>query len=167
MVGSVRTDSQARPPSLRRLSSKATFFNKRVVPVVWFGSLAVFVVVGLVVEGRGEDLPMVFFVAPLILAVIGFVIMKMLVFDLLDEVWDAGDGLVVRNGGAEDRVPLTNVINVSHATFTNPPRITLTLRHPCSFGKEITFSPLLRLNPFGRDPIAAELIERVDATRRR
>jgi len=166
MAGSVRADSQASSPSLRRLSSKATFFNKRVVPVVWFGSLAVFVAVGLVVEGRGETVPLMFFVAPLILAAIGFVIMKILVFDLLDEVWDAGDVLVVRNGGEEDRVPLTNVINVSHATFTNPPRITLTLRHPCRFGKEITFSPLLRLNPFGKDPIAAELIERVEASRR-
>jgi hypothetical protein len=56
---------------------------------------------------------------------------------------------------------------VSHATFTNPPRITLTLRYPCRFGKDMTFSPLARLNPFSKNPIAEELIERVDAARQR
>jgi hypothetical protein len=93
--------------------------------------------------------------------------LKFLVFDLLDEVWDEGEALLLRNDGQEDRIPLTNIINVSQATFTNPPRITLTLRHPCRFGKDVTFSPSARLNPFSKDPIAVELIDRVDAARQR
>jgi hypothetical protein len=32
---------------MRRISSKATFFNKRIFPVVWFGFLIVFVDVSL------------------------------------------------------------------------------------------------------------------------
>ena len=33
----------------------------------------------------------------------GFFIMKKLVFDLVDEVWDDGDTLLVKNRGQEER----------------------------------------------------------------
>ena len=98
--------------------------------------------------------------------VLGYVVMKKLVFDLLDEVWDAGDELVVKNSGAEEHIALSDIMNISYTTFTNPPRITLTLRRPSLFGHEITFSPPVRLNPFARSPIVNELIQRVDAARR-
>lgn len=142
-----------------------TFFNKRVFPVIWFGIPALILLGSSIAAWKGAAVPFQLFVVPTGLAVFGVVILKLLVFDLLDEVWDEGETLVLRNGGQEDRIPLTNIINVSHATFTNPPRIMLSLRHPCRFGTEVTFSPLARLNPFSKDPIAAELIERVEAAR--
>jgi hypothetical protein len=151
----------------RRLSSKMTFFNKRIFPIIWFSIPALILLGGSVAPWRGTQIPFQLFVVPIGLTIFGFFILKFLVFDLLDEVWDEGEALLLRNDGQEDRIPLTNIINVSHATFTNPPRITLTLRHPCRFGKDVTFSPLARLNPFSKDPIAVELIERVDAARQR
>ena len=151
----------------RRLLSKMTFFNKRIFPVIWFSIPALILLGGSVAAWNGAQIPFQLFVVPIGLAVFCFFILKLLVFDLLDEVWDEDETLLLRNGGQEDRIQLTNIINVSHATFTNPPRSTLTLRHPCRFGEEITFSPLARLNPFSKDPIAKELIERVDAARQR
>ncbi len=132
---------------------------------MWFGIPLLVMLSGIVLASKGAEVPPPLFVIPIGLTIFGYVILKLLVFDLLDEVWDEGDTLVVRNDGQEERIQLTNIINVSHATFTNPPRIALTLRYPCRFGKEVTFSPLARLNPFARHPIATELIERVDAAR--
>jgi hypothetical protein len=50
-------------------------------------------------------------------------------------------------------------------TATNPERVTLALREPGRFGKEITFSPARRFLAFARSPVINELIERVDAAR--
>jgi hypothetical protein len=61
-------------------------------------------------------------------------------------------------------------MNVSSTTFTNPPRVTLTLRTPSRFGKEITFSPPASMNPFNafkKSPVVDELIQRVDDARKR
>ena len=58
----------------------------------------------------------------------GYFIMKKLVFDLVDEVWDDGDALVVKNRGQEERIALADIKNVSYSPFVNPPRVTLSLR---------------------------------------
>jgi hypothetical protein len=152
---------------VRRLSSKMTFFNKRIFPVIWFGISLLILLTGIVAAWNGAQVPVPLFIVPIGLTVLGYVILKLLVFDLVDEVWDEGDALVIRNSGLEERIQIANIINVSHTTFTNPPRITLTLHHPCRFGKDVAFSPLARLNPFSRHPIATELIDRVDAARQR
>ncbi len=115
--------------------------------------------------GKGE-LHFEFLVVPAIMAAFGYFLMKKLVFDLVDEVWDAGDTLIVKNKNQEERIPLTEIINVSYTTFTSPPRVTLTLRRPSRFGKEVTFSPPSTFFPFSKSPIIDELIERIDAKRR-
>jgi hypothetical protein len=93
--------------------------------------------------------------------------MKYLIFDLVDEVWDGGSELVVKNKGMEDRILLSDIMNISSTVLVSPPRVTLTLRRPSIFGNEITFSPPISLVPFSKSPIVDELIQRVDATRRR
>jgi len=77
---------------MRRISSRATFFYKRVSPIIWFGFIALFIVLPLLVGGRTGH-----FIVPIVMAVVGPFFMKKLIFDLVDEVWDAGDALVVRN----------------------------------------------------------------------
>ena len=83
---------------MRLVSSKMTFFNKRVFPAIWFGFLLVFIGLSLF-SGAGRNatslLPSV--IGPAIMIVFGYFIMKKLVFDLVDEVWDNGDTLVVKN----------------------------------------------------------------------
>lgn len=150
---------------MQRISSRNTFFAKRIFPVIWFGFLVFFVAVTLVSKPKG-GLPVVVFLVPACMAVFGYVLMKKLVFDLADEVLDAGDALVVRFGSEQERISLSEIINVSYSYMVNPPRVTLTLRTPCLFGKEVSFSPPTRFVPFAKSPIVAELIERVDAARR-
>jgi len=68
-----------------RLSSNATFFHKRIVPVLWFGFLILFIVVPLVVglsSGRYPQPPL--FIIPVVLLIFGFALMRKLVFDLVE-----------------------------------------------------------------------------------
>lgn len=156
----------------RRISSRNTFFVKRVFPLLWFGFLAVFLVVLLTAlrHASKDSPPIVIIFVPLVMLGFGYLLMRRLIFDLADEVYDEGDALQVRFGSAEERIRLDNIINISYAGLINPPRVTLTLRQPGIFGKEVTFSPVQKLfGPLIRttNPIVTDLIERVEATRQR
>ncbi len=150
---------------MTRISAKYLFVMKRIFPLLWFGFLACFMVAAVLSGAYKQDLG--FMVMPCLMAVFGFFIMKKLVWDLVDEVYDGGDFLLVKNRGEEDRVLLSNIMNVSVSTNMNPPRITLRLVVPGRFGGEVSFSPAssFTLNPFARNPIAEDLIVRVDQAR--
>jgi hypothetical protein len=143
-----------------------TFYSKRVFPVVWFGFLGMFVFAAISASG-GRGFQAAFLIIPLVMAVFGYFLMKKLVFDLVDEVWDDGTELVVKNRGQVERIALSNITNVSYTAVSNPQRVTLTLRNPGPLGKEVTFSPPVRWVPFARSPIVDLLIERIDAARPR
>ena len=106
---------------------------------------------------------------PLIMGVFGFFLFRKLIWDLADDVYDCGDYLLVRKGGEEESVALSNIFNVSASLMLNPPRITLRLSEPGKFGKEIAFSPIKRftLNPFAKDEVSEDLMLRVDRARAR
>jgi hypothetical protein len=145
---------------MKKISSGSLFFTKKVFPVLWFGIL-VFVLAIASIGGAFRQAPL-FFVVPCLLAVFGYVLMRKLVWDLVDEVYDCGNFLLVRSGGEEERIPLSNIMNVSAAILVNPPRITLTLVKPCKFGSQIDFSPVrpFSLNPFAGNEVAEDLIVR-------
>jgi hypothetical protein len=153
---------------MRRISSSMTFFYKRVFPIIFLGFLLLFVAFGLTTGMTTEQFPpLPFFVVPIIMLVIFFFVMKKLVFDLVDEVLDAGEALVVRNGGQEERIALSEIMNVNYSPLVNPPRVTLSLRRPSMFGEQVTFCAPVRFVPFSTSPIIDELIQRIDAARRR
>jgi hypothetical protein len=109
---------------MRRMSSKWTFFYKRVFPVVWFGFLALFLGISLFVVPRSSQaatLP--FLIMPIVMMVLGYFIMTKFVFDLVDEVWDDGDVLVVKNRDQTERIALADIKNVNYAAMINPPRV--------------------------------------------
>ncbi|MGH8121908.1 MAG: hypothetical protein ACREPT_03970 [Rudaea sp.] len=146
---------------------------KRVFPIVWLGLVAI----GLVVGGVGISSragahnhapPFVFLLGPLIMLLVGVVVFRKLLWNLADSVDDGRDYLLVRRGSIEQRVALTDVLNVSMTQFVNPPRLTLRLRKPGPLGDEVAFIPKssgFRLNPFRRNEIAESLIRRVDQAR--
>jgi hypothetical protein len=150
---------------MHRISSRLTFITKRAFPTLWFGFLALFFVSTVVGMASDRNVPIEFLLVPIVMAGFGYLLMKNLVFDLVDEVWDAGAELVVKNKGREARVLLTDVINVSYAVATSPQRVTLTLRQPTVLGKEITFAAPTSWIPFSKSPIVEDLIQRIDAAR--
>jgi hypothetical protein len=150
---------------MEQISSRSTFLYKRIFPVVWFGFLGIFVVVSLVGGSHGNSAPAMFLIGPLIMVVFGFVLMKKLVWDLADEVVDAGDRLIVRFGNEQEQIPLANIMNLDYQYMTSPPRVTMTLRTPCRFGDKIAFCAPLRFVPLARSAVIDGLIQRVDAAR--
>jgi hypothetical protein len=156
-------DSRARV-IVKRISANNAF-QRKIFPVLWFGVLAI-VFVGMALGRVYRQAPFALFV-PIGMAVFGYFLMKNLIFDLVDEVYDDGDFLLVRKGMEEERVALSNIMNVSASSMTNPPRVSLRLVTPGKFGQEIVFSPIrpFTLNPFAKNPVAEDLIVRVDQAR--
>src|ERR1700688_663902 len=97
---------------MHRISSGMTFFYKRIFPVIWFGLLALFMAVPFVAPMIGVAVSgssMSFLVGPVIMMFVGYFAMKKLVLDLANDVSDAGDALVIRNGHLEERVALSDI----------------------------------------------------------
>ncbi len=152
---------------MQRISSGTTAVSKRVFPIFWFGFLAVFFLTALfVIPWSPENV--IFLVMPVVMAAFGYFLMKALVFDLVDEVWDAGDHLVVRNKGEDSIIRLEDIVNLNYSTFSNPKRATLRLRSAGRLGREIAFIPVSKVwPPFARNEIIDGLVDRIDAARRK
>ena len=145
-----------------------TFFYKRVFPIFWFGFLTLFMIGPIVVGWRsGENPQAMFFIVPVLMMGFGYFIMKKMVFNLVDQVFDAGDALLVKNGSQQEQILLADITNISYAQMMNPPQVTLSLRQPTSFGDKVTFCAPTRLMPFATSPVIDDLVKRVDAARRR
>jgi hypothetical protein len=140
---------------MRRISSRMTFFYKWIFPVIWFGFLIVFV--GIALFGSRRPPPFPFLIVPLAMIGFGYFLMKKLIFDVVDEVWDDSQTLVVKNGSQTERVALSNIKNVNYSPFLNPPQTT--------FGDQITFCAPVRFIPLTASPVISDLIDRVDQAR--
>src|SRR4051812_23272545 len=76
-------------PNMRCISSRTTFYQKRIFPVVFYGGLVAFLAVPVFFGlSSGRYPPMPVLVIPILAGIIIFLIMKKMVFDLVDEVWD-------------------------------------------------------------------------------
>lgn len=150
---------------MTRISSRYTFFYKKIFPLFWFGLIAFFIAWTL--PFNAAERHMVMFASPVLMGLVGFIIFKKFIWDLADEVTDGGEFLLIRKGGEEERVRLSNIMNVSVTSNVNPPRIILRLVKPGRFGTEIAFSPTIEfsLNPFAKGRVAEDLIVRVDRAR--
>jgi len=150
---------------MKKLSSKATFFHKRIFPAFWFGFLGIFICVGLFSNIAEKGVGIIFLVGPIAMVIFGYFLMKKLVWDLIDEVCDDDTSLLLRNGKQEVRVNLKDIKNVNYSTMTNQPRVTLNIRYKTPLGDELTFSPTASWVPFKKNEDIEKLIDRIDEAR--
>jgi hypothetical protein len=115
----------------------------------------------------GQMPPLVVFIGPLLFAGFFYFFFLRFLFDLVDEVWDDGEALVIRNGTKEERIALSDIMNVNYTVWPNPERVTLLLRRQGVFGREISFYPPARIKFFSKSPIVDDLIERIETKRSR
>ncbi len=121
-------------------STNVTFFYKRIFPILWYGMLAALFLAGFFkVLNAGGTSSLPFLAVPLFMALISYRFLKKLTMNLADEVFDAGDALLVRRGSREERIALADIKNVNYIPYMSPPQITLTLRRPSEFGDTIAF----------------------------
>jgi hypothetical protein len=147
---------------MKQLTSRVTYYQKKIFPIIWFGILGL-IVCGAIVTGAVKSGPGIMFIlVPASMAVIGYLVMKKLVFDLIDEVYDEGDTLLFREKGKEVRVSLADIKNVSYSWRMSPPRITLSIRYMTELGDELTFSPPASFIPLRKNRDIEELIDRID-----
>lgn len=154
---------------MRRLSSRTTFWYKRAFPVIRFGFLALFVAVSIfgssTKAGAAASPDLLLLIMPVAMAAFGYFFMKNYVFDLVDEAFDTGDTLLVKNGGREDRIALSDIQNVNYTPMMSPPRVTLSLRKPSIFGDKVSFCAPIQLIPFSNHPLIDEWIKHIDDVR--
>lgn len=155
------------PPT--RCLSIGTLFYKKVVPVMWVTLVVVLAAITAwrAATGAPEYSPLEF-VPLMVFAVIAFVWTRLTASGLADEVFDGGDHLVVRVGGAEERVTLGEIDDVKESRFIKqPPQIELVLRHPGRFGRVIAFVPTgYTIVPLAKSPLFYELKGRISEARR-
>lgn len=147
-----------------RISSRSTFFHKKIFPAFWFGFLAVFIIFTIVAFGV-NSLAGLFLAAPVFIAIMGYFMMKKMVFDLIDEVYDHGDFLLFINSGKEVRINLRDIMNVRYSTILSPPKVTMSLRHETELGRELSFSPPAKKIPLQKNRDIEELIDRIERAR--
>jgi hypothetical protein len=104
---------------MRKISSRWTWWHKKAFPVVWFGFLGIFTVAWIPGVVR-QRVPAPTLLIPLAMMVFGYVLMRLLIFGLVDEVWLDDDHLIVRNREDEDRFPITNIVNVELLIHDEP-----------------------------------------------
>ncbi len=155
-------------PPMRPVSSKMTFFYKRVFPVIWFGFVPLLMAIRLFSASRdSQDSIIPFLIAMLLMVVFGYWIMKKVAFNLADEVLDAGDALIVRSGGQEERIALSDIKNVNYSPYMYPPQVILSVRRHTVFGDTVAFCAPVSIVPLWSSPVIQDLIDRVDAAHRK
>lgn len=123
---------------MKRLTSGATFFGKRIFPVI-FGT-----VMGLMsfLFSRQANAISVFMASPIGM-VMGFLAAKFAArmhSEYMDEVLDYGDHLVIRNRGVEESIDFGDIQEVD-STIVTPAGVWLHLRRDSAFGRKIKFLP--------------------------
>jgi Uncharacterized conserved protein len=153
--------------ALMKKISGSIGFQKKVLPFLWIGFLVLFMVT---VAAKGEfgEAWWPFVATGAVVAFASFFVVKKAFRDLMDEVLDGGDFLLIRKGGEEERVPLSNVMHVDTSRISTQARITLRLVKPGRFGSEISFALPARFSfsAFAKHPVTEDLIARVDKARR-
>ena len=147
---------------MKIISSKLIFYYKTIFPLFWFGILGV-VLASTIISGVASKEPIAL-VVPIVMAIFGYCIMKKLVFELVDEVIDGGSFLIIKNKGWEDRIELSNIMNISATQYINPSQVVLRLLQPCRFGSQIAFMPQFKFGLFPRNEVVEDLMLRVYQT---
>jgi hypothetical protein len=123
---------------MKKLTSGATFFGKRVFPVIFgcaAGSMA------LLISSQAIAIS-VFWAIPigLIVGLLAAMFVARMHSEYMDEVLDDGDRLVIRNRGVEESIDLRDIREVD-STIMRPAGVRLHLRRDSAFGRSIKFLP--------------------------
>ena len=150
---------------MNTISSRWTWWTKKVTPLLVFVGIP-----AMLLLPKDEDFGGIKGYAMLaLLFVVAVFCWWWFVSDLADEVQDCGDWLLVRRGDVEEKVMLTNIMQVKDSGRGDSPRIVLRLIVPGRFGRYVAFMPKQDVgwsfNPFAKTEVGENLIARVEQAR--
>lgn len=144
-----------------RLSSRKTFFFKKVLPpllIVW--SIFVFFL-GLFGKISTSDIFYIELIFPCVMAITMGIIIYLFFRKFADQVLGYKDYLLVVRGGNQVHIPFSSIMNVNLSpTIVGIPVITLLLSKSTKFGSRIVFLPVVKfgLSVNNKNIVAEELI---------
>jgi hypothetical protein len=133
----------------------ASFYKASPLVALGFGVFFVLFIVSKA-DHLGDAVPVVIFF------LVAFFVLKLSFKNIVEEVYDCGDFLLIKNNHTEEKIPFKNIENI---TYSRQQRggilITLHLLYPGKFGSRITFIPNQgRTYLFKKPSIVEELLQR-------
>jgi hypothetical protein len=145
---------------MTKISGWTTFY-KKIFPVIMFGFVLVILLMGAVSGVSGPE----YYLVPIGMCVFIYFLLRRMIWDLVDEVYDAGDYLVFKNDGREQRVQLEEITEIDYQNITSPERVTVHCRNEGTLGNKLVFCLPPRLFKLRKSSVVTELIERVERAR--
>jgi hypothetical protein len=145
---------------MKLISKKGMAFYYKVSPYIFlgFGIFAIFFIAS-TADNLSDVIPVIIFF------LVAIFVLKLFVKDFVEEVYDCGDFLLIKNRNTEEKIPFKNMKNVTHRFQRGGELlITLHLLYPGQFGSRITFISTtagVSRNPFKTPLIVEELMQRV------
>ncbi|MEJ2406075.1 MAG: hypothetical protein P8171_17590 [Candidatus Thiodiazotropha sp.] len=140
--------------------SGSTFYYKKVFPALWFVFL-LFIFIASLVSGVGEE-SFLILTMPVVMAIFGYMVIKFRFWNLADEVYDYDNYLEFHKDGKTQKVYLNEIVNIEYSRLNAPDRILMHTRTQGPIGGELVFILPIRLIPFTTNPLAYQIIERVN-----
>ena len=151
---------------MRRISSKTTFFYKRIFPVLWFGAIGC---LGLNLTFPPSRPGTASIALLILIPVLSYIVIKIFIFDLIDEVYDEGSSILFKNSGKEVRVSIKDIENVSYFSvinlFMGPLVVTASIGHKTELGNKLRFIVQKSSASLTKNRDIEELINRIDTAR--
>jgi hypothetical protein len=137
---------------------------KSKLPPIWccfFAAMAI-------MELLSSSIDWLMFIFLIGLGFFGIIVFKRKLLKLVDEVYDCGDHLLIRNGAEEDRIPLKNILLISNyeGISDRMPVVTLFLSRASKFGEKVMFSPEKSLIHQKEDWSITNFLERIEKAKK-
>ena len=133
-------------------------------PTVWFGTITIATirtVFRMVESGR---LQYEIFLGVIILLILGYVVMRYTIGDMVDKAWLKEKYLTVKKDGQTVDVPYHNIEKIVYNRHSRPPSVVLTLSYESEVGEDIAFVPRWDGRFFQKENLfVSELIGKVDS----
>lgn len=143
----------------RRLSSRTTYIEKRIMPFLLSGFL--FLWLGFfLIAGKLRGPGILIIIGPVTISAIFYFVLKIRVFNLIDEVYDEGSTLLFKDSRAQVRINFSDIKNIN-STYFDYSRVIVSLRNESELGSELRFKPRGGI-PFKKCEHIETLIDRID-----
>ena len=146
---------------MKKISSNATFFGKRVLmPLLAVAFLVVMVLAYFDQDVEATGGYAMWLATIVIFALVAFLNWRQVFGGVVDEVHDAGSSLLIKNSGEQVKVQLEDIVHLNHQLQS----VELRLRDDSRFGGAVKFLPKggFTFNPFAKNAVVEDLIVRID-----